>query len=104
MNEGTAPREARYKTTLDLAFAGYAHMNGLRLISARQKEREFAFVFDDPSTEDNQDGRWDDLMMGFANSECAKYDASIRTLKKLCKRGGRSGRRDNTKGGADARY
>jgi len=90
MTERTVPREARHKTTLDLAFAGFAHMNGLRLVSARQKGREFAFVFDDPSSEDNPNGRWEDLMMGFANSDCARYDASIRTLKKLCKRGARA--------------
>ncbi len=102
MQEETGAREARHKTTLDLAFAGFAHMNELRLVSARQKGREFEFIFDDPPLDEYPNGRWDDLMMGFANSDCARYDASIRTLKKLCKRGGHTARRDYSSGGGHA--
>lgn len=78
MNEAT-PRQARHKTTSDLAFAGYAHMRGLRVVKAEeQRGGRFSFVFDDP------DDRLSDLWDEFVNSECANYDASIRILRKFC--------------------
>lgn len=84
MNENSQPRQARYKQTRDLAFAAYAHMQGLRVKKAEECRKgnanEYRFSFDDP------DGRWEDLYVSFANSEASRYDNSVRALKKLCKR------------------
>ena len=84
MNQTIEPRHARSKTTRDLAFAAYAHMKGLSIMKATECRKgnanEYEFSFDDPSE------RWEDLYVGFTNSEALKFDNSVRSLKKLCKR------------------
>jgi len=89
MDKQAEPRGARHKETADLAFAAYALQQGLRVVRAREWRRggsgacEYHFQFDDPTD------RWDQLHVDFANSESAAFDAASRTLKKLCKRGGK---------------
>lgn len=78
------PRQPRHKSTKDLAFAAYAHMEGLAVIRAVEQRKgavnEYAFLLDDP------EDRWETLFTQFANSESQKFDSSVRALKKLCKR------------------
>ena len=85
------PREARQKETENLSFAAYAHMRGLRVIRAQVWRRpngvRYLFVFDDPAAEGAPEGIWENLKLDFSNSEAQRYDASVRTLKKLCQRG-----------------
>lgn len=90
MNDQPPPRQAAYKETGDLAFAAYAHMNGLKIVRAKEWRRgnslEFQFAFDDPPSADYPDGRWDQFHIDFANSEAARFDSSLRSLKKICRR------------------
>ncbi len=66
-----------YKTT-DLALAAYIKMRGLRLVRTEKDEFErTVFVFDDGMD------LADTLRVEFANSECCKFDAELRHLKKL---------------------
>jgi len=88
MVETQAARESRTRTTRDLAVAGYLYMEGLPLRKAERRGREFVFQFEDPRDEGNPDGRWDRLHLDFANSACSRYDAAIRTLKKMVNREG----------------
>jgi len=89
MNDCIEPRNARTRETRDLAFAAYAKMQGLSIISAKEWRKgnanEYSFTFDDPASAEHPDGRWDMLHISFANSEAQAYDASVRSLKKLCK-------------------
>jgi hypothetical protein len=66
-------------------------MRGLRVVRAQVWRRptgvRYQFMFDDPPTDGQPNGLWDLLVTDFANSEAQRYDASIRTLKKLCQRG-----------------
>lgn len=84
MVESHRSRNPRQKSTRDLTFAAYAHMQGLQILKAdgsmTNRAREFVFVFDDP------DERWEDLTLSFANSESSRFDNSVRALKKLCMR------------------
>jgi hypothetical protein len=86
----TQPRDAAFKETNDLAFAAYAHMQGLKVVKAVEWKRgravEYKFTFDDPPTVEDPEGRWDALQIDFVNSEALQFDLSVRTLKKLCKR------------------
>lgn len=83
------PREAAFKETRDLAFAAYAHMKGLEVRKAEQMKRgqstEYRFSFNDPPSEEFPEGRWNELLMDFANSESTRFDSSVRSLKKLCR-------------------
>lgn len=85
------PREARHRQTENLSFAAYAHMRGLRVVRAQVWRKptgvRYLFVFDDAPTPERPAGAWDALVLDFANSEAQLYDASVRTLKKLCQRG-----------------
>lgn len=66
------------KTTRDLALAAYIKMHGLEIVKAVRTGRyKFEFAFRDP------EGRFDSLRLGFANSECHRFDSEMRTLKKL---------------------
>jgi hypothetical protein len=82
------PREAAFKETNDLAFAAFAHMMGLKVQKAKKWNRgqaiEYKFVFADPPTGQDPEGRWDALLLDFANSQALKFDGSVRTLKRLC--------------------
>jgi hypothetical protein len=86
-----AARLARQRETENLSFAAYAHMRGLRVLRAQVWRRatgvKYSFLFDDAPTAENPDGAWTRLQLDFANSEAQLYDASVRTLKKLCQRG-----------------
>lgn len=79
------PRGARQHETENLSFSAYAHMRGLRVLKAQVYRKpggvKYLFIFDDP------DSLWDGLQIDWANSESQQYDASVRTLKKLCQRG-----------------
>lgn len=85
------PREARHRQTENLSFAAYAHMRGLRVVRAQVWRKptgvRYLFIFDDPPADERPTGSWDALVLDFANSEAQLYDASVRTLKKLCQRG-----------------
>lgn len=86
--DAVVPRGAPWRETDDLSFAAFAHMRGLRLLKASEQRRgrvEYAFTFEDPS------GRWEGLQIEFANSECAQFDASVRTLKQCSRRNGSGG-------------
>lgn len=83
------PQHAKHRETGELALAAYAHMRGMRVVKAEDSRRgrnlEYRFTIYDP------DGIWDDVCIEFANSEAQKHDASVRTLKRLCKRAPRNG-------------
>lgn len=78
------PRHAAHRDTGDLALAAFAHMKGFRIVKAEEFKRgritEYRFTVHDP------DGMWDQVCIDFANSEAQQHDASVRTLKRLCKR------------------
>ena len=80
----TDTRQPLHKSTKDLAFAAYAHMEGLAVVRAVEQRNgslnEYSFMLADP------DGRWETLFTRFANSESQRFDSSVRALKKLCKR------------------
>ena len=81
------PRSATSRETANLSFAAYAYMDGLRVIKAtetrsRNGNLEYRFMFDDPHE------KWDKLHFDFTNSEAARYDNAVRTLKQLCRRNG----------------
>lgn len=75
--------------TSDLGTAAYAHSRGLAIKGARVEDGsgDFVFLFDDP------EGRGPGLQIEFMNSDCRRFDESVRALKKLCydnnARGGR---------------
>lgn len=85
------PRDARHRQTENLSFAAYAHMRGVRIVRAQVWRRptgvRYLFIFDDAPTPEYPEGLWESLQLDFANSEAQLYDASVRTLKKLCQRG-----------------
>jgi hypothetical protein len=74
-----------YKETSDLTFAAYLMMEGIEIRKAEEIRQSaggnyrynFVFLCDDE--------RWDQLAFRFANSDIPRYDAALRTLKKLCK-------------------
>ena len=88
MANAPEPRHAAHRDTGDLALAAYAHMRGFRVMKAEEMKRgritEYRFTIEDPSEQ------WDGLCVDFANSEAQKHDASVRTLKRLCKRATRN--------------
>ena len=73
-----------------MALAAFAHMNGFRIVKAEEMKRgritEYRFTIEDPEE------RWDSVCIEYANSEAQKHDASVRALKRLCKRATRNGR------------
>lgn len=75
----------RVRTTKDLALAAYLKMKGLPIVRAARRGRDFEFTFRDP------EDRWDPLTIEFVNSECNRYDDSMRTLKKLASGNGYGG-------------
>lgn len=83
------PRHAAQRETGDLALAAYAHMKGFRVVKAEEMRKgrvtEYRFLIHDP------DEKWDGLCIDFANSEASQHDASVRTLKRLCKRASHGG-------------
>lgn len=88
METGTLPtRTAPIRETTNLSFAAFAYLKGMtivRAIEARGRGNvEYAFGFADPA------GQWDAICIEFANSESARFDNAVRTLKQLCKRNGR---------------
>lgn len=89
MGKSPEPRHAAHRDTGDLALAAYAHMRGLRIIKAEEFKRgritEYRFTIRDPEEQ------WDSLCIDFSNSEAARHDSSVRTLKRLCKRAVRNG-------------
>lgn len=90
MTSSPEPRHAAQRETGDLALAAYAHMKGFRIVKAEEIRKghitEYRFMVHDPEE------RWDELCVDFANSEASQHDASVRTLKRLCKRTSNGGR------------
>ena len=84
MEANVATRGAAVRETVNLSFAAFAYMQGLSIVRASEirgrgnVEYEFAFA--------DVDERWDALHLAFANSESARFDNAVRTLKQLCKR------------------
>lgn len=78
------PRHSAQRETGNMALTAYAHMRGFRIVKAEEYRRgqitEYRFTVEDP------DEAWDELCIDFANSEAQRHDASVRTLKRLCKR------------------
>ena len=70
------------RVTKDLALAAYLKMKGIPIVRATRRGRDFEFTFRDP------DGLWDSLTIEFVNSECSRYDDSMRSLKKLSSKNG----------------
>lgn len=70
--------------TSDLGTAAFIHMRGLEILGAHRVPRgranggKFMFAFADPDHE----GR--SLQVEYLNSDCRKFDAAVRSLKKLC--------------------
>jgi len=89
MGQTPQPRHAAIRDTGDLALAAFAHMEGFRVVKAEENKRgritEYRFTIEDP------DERWESLCLDFANSEAQRHDASVRMLKRLCKRSARNG-------------
>jgi hypothetical protein len=70
--------DEQYRVTKDLAFAAYARMKRLKLMSAKRVGGSgFEFTFEDP------EDLWKQFKIDYANSEAAEFDASCRHLKKL---------------------
>ena len=69
--------------TTDLGTAAYVHMRGLELLGVRRSQGrgKFVFVLSDP------DGVGEQLTVDYLNSESRKFDAAVRSLKKLCYEG-----------------
>ncbi len=64
--------------TSDLPIAAWLKIKGFKLINAERKHTgQFSFEFDDPNDEAHK------VAIDFVNSQCAKFDAEIRNLKKL---------------------
>lgn len=67
--------------TSDLALAGYLKLRGLELVNIdRTNPKRAVFRFDDTVDVAEQ------LVIEFANSDFRKYDAELRSLKKLIHR------------------
>ena len=68
--------------TNDLSFAAYLMMRGCFLVTADKLGKTYKFVID-LKNEDKQR-----LKIDYINSESAKFDASVRDLKKIIFSGG----------------
>lgn len=69
--------------TSDLGTAAYIHgIGGLEILGAQrrgaQRGGQFVFMFKDP------DQKGTVLQVEYLNSDCRKFDAAVRSLKKLC--------------------
>jgi len=65
--------------TSDLGTAAFVHMLGLKLLgTTRGAGGRFVFRFVDPEE------RGPGYQVDYLNSECRKFDAAVRSLKKLC--------------------
>jgi len=66
--------------TSDLGTAAFVHMKGLEILGSTRSPQNgrFMFRFSDPQ------GRGEALMVEYLNSDCRKFDAAVRSLKKLC--------------------
>lgn len=69
--------EQKEYSTTDLAFAAFLMLKGIQLLRKEEKNKKAVFVFDD--TVD----LCEHFLVVFANSEFQKYDAHVRSLKKL---------------------
>ena len=89
MDNNERPRSAAKMETTNLPFAAFCYMRGLRIVRASENRGrgnvEYSFGFDDP------EGQWDALNFEYVNSESARFDNAVRTLKQLCKRNGHPG-------------
>ncbi|NPV54517.1 MAG: hypothetical protein HPY71_13545 [Firmicutes bacterium] len=71
-------KEKKEYGTTDLALAAYLKMRGLQLLRTEKDDFErTVFVFDDKLDVVEV------LRVEFSNSECCKFDAELRHLKKL---------------------
>ena len=64
-------------TTNDLSFTAYLMMRGCKLVTAKKLGRTYKFTLDLNGTSA------DSYKIEFINSESAKFDASVRDLKKI---------------------
>ena len=72
--------DTRPWSTTDIGVAAFLRLKGYKILKAgRQAGRNsrFVFVFDDPG------GTADGHAIDYANSDCQRFDAEIRNLKKL---------------------
>jgi hypothetical protein len=71
--------EKRRWETSDIGVAAYIFMNDVEVLGAvSDSRRRFRFIFND------EDGVCDTLKVSYVNSESARFDNAVRTLKKLC--------------------
>lgn len=64
--------------TSDLGAAAYANMKGLEIESVKKQGTRYVYSLRDPERIGEK------LKIEYVNSDCRKFDAAIRTLKKLC--------------------
>jgi hypothetical protein len=69
-------------TTNDLSFAAYLMMRGCPLLMAKKLGKTFRFTLDLGEKQQNP------MKIEYINSESAKFDASVRDLKKIMYSGG----------------
>lgn len=62
--------------TNDLSFAAYLRMLGHKLLKACKVSGTYKFYFEKPDNINK-------LKVQYINSDCAKFDASVRDLKKI---------------------
>lgn len=80
-------------STSDLGTAAYIHaLGGLKILGVTLAPRgtgaKYLFAFQDP------EGKGDELQVEYMNSDCRKFDAAVRSLKKLCYEDGNRARRE----------
>ena len=75
MNE-TIPKINEFSTN-DLSFTAYLKMRGCKLISAKKLGTTYKFTLDIGERSAEK------IKIEYVNSECAKFDAEVRDLKKI---------------------
>lgn len=80
-SQGPVDKSGRVWETGDLGTAAYAHMRGLPILGVRRGQgggSRFMFMFEDPEEQGAE------FQVDYLNSESRRFDAAVRSLKKLC--------------------
>lgn len=67
--------------TTDLGSAAFVVVSGIDIHGVKKattRGGQFVFMFEDP------ENKCPELQVDFMNSDCRKFDAAVRSLKKLC--------------------
>lgn len=70
--------ESTWDTT-ELNIAAFLHYNGKNIISAKETNGKYIFVFNNPKSQK----KCEELEIEFLNSEFIRYENSMRTIKKI---------------------